>query len=63
VGCSGAGKTTALSLLYRAFDPQSGRIMIDGYDVQELAVEDLRRNIATVFQETLVLNRTIKVSV
>ena len=60
VGSSGAGKTTTLSLLYRAFDPLSGHITIDGHDITTMSVASLRRNIATVFQETLVLNRTIK---
>ena len=60
VGSSGAGKTTTLSLLYRAFDPLSGHITIDGHDITSMSVASLRRNIATVFQETLVLNRTVK---
>jgi ATP-binding cassette subfamily B protein len=59
VGASGAGKSTALSLLYRAFDPQSGRIMIDGCDIRELQLSALRRNIGVVFQEALLFNRSI----
>ena len=50
VGSSGAGKTTTLSLLYRAFDPLSGHITIDGHDINTMSVSSLRRNIATVFQ-------------
>ncbi|MFY9990552.1 MAG: ABC transporter transmembrane domain-containing protein, partial [Rhodoplanes sp.] len=57
VGTTGAGKSTALSLLYRAFDPQSGAIRIDGRDVRDMTLASLRRNIGVVFQEGLLLNR------
>lgn len=59
VGSTGAGKTTALALLHRAFDPQSGAIKIDGMDIRGMKLAALRRNIGVVFQEALVLNRTI----
>jgi ATP-binding cassette subfamily B protein len=59
VGASGAGKSTALSLLYRAFDPQSGRITIDGMDIRQFQLTALRRNIGVVFQEPLLFNRSI----
>lgn len=59
VGTSGAGKSTALSLLYRAFDPQSGFITIDGLDIRQLQLTSLRRNIGVVFQEPLLFNRSI----
>jgi ATP-binding cassette subfamily B protein len=59
VGASGAGKSTALSLLYRAFDPQSGSITIDGTDIRQFQLTALRRNIGVVFQEPLLFNRTI----
>lgn len=59
VGCSGSGKSTTLSLVYRAFDPQSGTITIDGHDIRTLTLSTLRQNIAIVFQETLMLNRSI----
>ena len=59
VGASGAGKSTALSLLYRAFDPQSGRITIDGIDIRQFQLTALRRNIGVVFQEPLLFNRSI----
>jgi ATP-binding cassette subfamily B protein len=59
VGGTGAGKSTALALLHRAFDPQSGKIEVDGVDVRDLQVAGLRRNIGVVFQETLLLNRSI----
>jgi ATP-binding cassette, subfamily B, beta-glucan exporter len=59
VGGTGAGKTTALALLHRAFDPQSGKILVDGVDVRDLKLAALRRNIGVVFQEALLLNRSI----
>ena len=59
VGPTGAGKSTSLALLHRAFDPQSGSIKIDGVDLRELKLGALRRNIGVVFQETLLFNRSI----
>jgi len=59
VGPTGSGKSTALALLYRAFDPQSGAIAIDGMDIRSFTLTGLRRNIGVVFQETLLFNRSI----
>ena len=59
VGPTGSGKSTALALLHRAFDPQSGAISIDGADIRDLTLVGLRRNIGVVFQETLLFNRSI----
>jgi ATP-binding cassette, subfamily B, beta-glucan exporter len=59
VGATGAGKSTALALLHRVFDPQSGIIQIDGMDIRGLTLAGLRRNIGVVFQEVLLLNRSI----
>jgi glucan exporter ATP-binding protein len=59
VGPTGAGKSTAIALLHRAFDPQSGIIKIDGMDVRALKLTALRRNIGVVFQEALLFNRSI----
>src|SRR5512143_2381631 len=56
---TGAGKSTAIALLHRAFDPQSGFIQIDGMDVRGVTLTSLRRNIGVVFQEALLFNRTI----
>ncbi len=53
VGATGAGKSTALALLHRAFDPQSGLIKIDGMDMRDIKLAALRRNIGVVFQEVL----------
>jgi ATP-binding cassette subfamily B protein len=59
VGPTGSGKSTALALLHRAFDPQSGAISIDGVDIRDLTLSGLRHNIGVVFQETLLFNRSI----
>jgi ATP-binding cassette subfamily B protein len=59
VGATGAGKSTALALLHRAFDAQSGTVKIDGMDVRGLNLSGLRRNIGVVFQEALLFNRSI----
>jgi ATP-binding cassette subfamily B protein len=59
VGPTGAGKSTALALLHRAFDPQSGVIEIDGMDIRTIKLAALRRNIGVVFQEGLLFNRSI----
>src|SRR6201988_2632837 len=59
VGPTGAGKSTALALLHRAFDPQSGFIRSDGMDVRGLKLMALRRNIGVVFQEAMLFDRSI----
>jgi ATP-binding cassette subfamily B protein len=59
VGPTGAGKSTAIALLHRAFDPQSGFIKIDGMDIRALKLAGLRRNIGVVFQEALLFDRSI----
>jgi ATP-binding cassette subfamily B protein len=59
VGPTGAGKTTALSLLYRAYDPSEGRITIDGIDIRDVSLESLRRHIAVVFQDPGLFYRSI----
>ncbi|MGA7067352.1 MAG: glucan ABC transporter ATP-binding protein/ permease [Pseudolabrys sp.] len=58
VGATGAGKSTALMLLHRAFDPQSGCIRIDGFDIRDIQIGALRHNIGVVFQEALLFNRS-----
>jgi glucan exporter ATP-binding protein len=59
VGPTGAGKTTALSLLYRAYDPSGGRITIDGTDIRNVNLTSLRAQIAVVFQNPGLLYRSI----
>ncbi len=60
VGPTGAGKSTAIALLHRAFDPQSGFIKVDGMDIRGLKLAALRRNIGVVFQEALLFDRSIE---
>ncbi|MDX6719189.1 MAG: ATP-binding cassette, subfamily bacterial CydD [Solirubrobacteraceae bacterium] len=59
VGRSGAGKTTVVSLLLRFFDPQSGRIRIDGVDVRAIALARLRAMVAVVSQDIYLFHGTI----
>ena len=59
VGATGAGKSTALALLHRAFDPQSGAVKIDGKDIRSVTLTGLRRNIGVVLQEVLLFNRSV----
>ncbi len=59
VGPTGSGKSTALALLYRTFDPQGGEIQIDGVNIRDFQLSALRRNIAVVFQEGMLFNRSI----
>jgi ATP-binding cassette subfamily B protein len=60
VGQTGAGKSTAMALLQRLWDPVEGRVTLDGHDLRDLTLESLRRNIGVVFQESMLFNRTIK---
>ena len=59
VGSSGVGKTTLLNLLPRFFDPTSGAMTLDGTDVRGVKIRDLRRHIALVLQESVVLPATV----
>jgi glucan exporter ATP-binding protein len=60
VGATGSGKSTSLGLLHRAFDPQSGQILVDGKDIREVSLASLRRNIGVVFQEPMLFAREIE---
>jgi ATP-binding cassette subfamily C protein CydCD len=59
VGPSGAGKTTIASLLLRFWDPQAGAITLGGHDLREWSLEDLRRHIALVAQDTHLFNDSL----
>jgi ATP-binding cassette subfamily B protein len=58
VGRSGAGKTTAVSLLLRLYDIEAGRITLDGVDISELTQDGLRQQISMVTQDTAMFNRS-----
>ena len=59
VGPSGAGKTTITQLVPRFYDPQGGRVCVDGHDLRTLTLESLRRDIGIVTQETYLFHDTI----
>jgi len=59
VGRSGSGKSTLLSLLPRFYDPTSGRVLLDGHDVREYRLADLRRQIALVDQNVVLFNASV----
>jgi subfamily B ATP-binding cassette protein MsbA len=60
IGPSGAGKSTLLDLLPRFYDPQRGRIMIDGVDIRTVSLKSLRRLMGIVTQETYLFNDTVR---
>lgn len=60
VGQSGAGKSTLTKLLTRLYDPEAGRILIDGYDIHKVELYSLRRQIGMVLQDTLLFDTTVK---
>jgi ATP-binding cassette subfamily B protein len=60
VGPSGAGKTTILQLLLRFYDPQAGRVMLDGIDLRDMARDDFRRSMALVPQDPVIFATTAR---
>lgn len=60
VGASGAGKSTMAKMLLRFYDPDSGRILLNGCDVRSISLYSLRRNISVLLQETLVFDGSIR---
>jgi len=60
VGSSGAGKTTLADLLPRFFDPADGRILLDGIDIRTIRIEDLRKLMGIVTQETVLFNESAR---
>lgn len=60
VGQSGSGKSTLTKLLQRLYEPTSGKVKIDGYDVSKVELYSLRRQIGTVLQDTLLFSGTIQ---
>lgn len=63
VGPNGSGKTTLANLLPRFYDPDCGRILIDGYDIAEVTLESLRSQIGMVTQEVITFNDTITANI
>jgi len=59
VGRSGSGKSTLLSLLPRFYDPTAGRVLLDGFDVRDYRLKDLRRQIALVDQNVVLFNASV----
>lgn len=60
VGQSGSGKSTLLKLLPRLYEPKSGKILIDGYDISKVELYSLRRQIGMVLQDTLLFDGTVR---
>lgn len=63
LGATGAGKSTLLSLVARFYDPTRGRITLDGIDLRSLDLEDLRRNLGIVFQESFLFSNTVAANI
>jgi ATP-binding cassette, subfamily B, bacterial len=60
VGTSGAGKTTTAQLLMRFWDPQAGRVLLNGHDLRQYALDDVRARVALVAQDTYLFNDTLR---
>lgn len=60
VGPSGAGKSTVAKLLLRFYDPDSGNVRIDGYDLRDLTLRSLRENVAVLLQEGFIFDGTVR---
>ncbi|RPB25735.1 iron-sulfur cluster transporter ATM1 [Terfezia boudieri ATCC MYA-4762] len=63
VGPSGCGKSTILRLLFRFYDAQGGRILVDGQDIRDVTLESLRKSIGVVPQDTPLFNNTIEFNI
>src|SRR5204862_6247538 len=60
VGATGSGKSTVAGLLARLYDPDDGRVLLDGHDVRELRLTDVRRAVALVFEETFLFTESVR---
>jgi ATP-binding cassette subfamily B protein len=60
VGATGSGKSTVAGLLARLYDPDGGRVLLDGNDVRELRLADVRRAVALVFEETFLFTESVR---
>lgn len=63
LGATGAGKSVLMSLIPRFYDPSAGRVLLDGLDARALHLDDLRRNIGIVFQESFLFSNTIAANI
>ena len=63
LGATGAGKSALMSLIPRFYDPTAGRVLVDGLDVRDLDLDDLRRNIGLVFQESFLFSHTVAANI
>ena len=63
VGATGAGKSALMSLIPRFYDPTAGRVLIDGIDARDLDLDDLRRHIGLVFQESFLFSHTVAANI
>jgi ABC-type multidrug transport system fused ATPase/permease subunit len=59
IGPTGAGKTSLVNLIPRFYDPTAGRVLIDGVDVRELDIPQLRRSVGVIFQETFLFSASV----
>jgi ATP-binding cassette, subfamily B, bacterial len=60
VGSTGSGKSTVAGLLARLYDPDAGRVLIDGHDVRDVRLADVRRAVALVFEDTFLFTDTVR---
>lgn len=60
VGATGAGKSTVINLISRFYDTNKGKVMLDGYNVREVTIESLRRQVGTMTQENFIFSGTVK---
>jgi ATP-binding cassette, subfamily B, bacterial len=59
VGATGSGKSTVAGLLARLYDPEEGRVLLDGHDLRELRLAEVRRAVALVFEETFLFSESV----
>jgi ATP-binding cassette subfamily B protein len=63
VGATGSGKSTVARLLPRFYDPDGGRILIDGTDIREIRLRELRKSVAIVFEDTFLFSDTVAANI
>ncbi|HVU33090.1 MAG TPA: ABC transporter ATP-binding protein [Opitutaceae bacterium] len=63
LGATGSGKSVLMSLIPRFYDPTAGRLLVDGVDIRQLHLDDLRRNIGLVFQESFLFSNTVRANI